>query len=125
MSFLAPLFLIGAAAAAVPIVLHLLRREPEARVKFAAVRMLRPAPIETADRRRLRELLLLALRVAALALLALAFARPFIRPAVPAERRPPTVVALSACRRPVSSSAPGRWRARPWERLRRVPRSAS
>ena len=37
LSFLSPLFLAGAAAAAVPIVLHLLKREPEARVKFAAV----------------------------------------------------------------------------------------
>ena len=36
LSFLAPMFLAGAAAAAVPIVLHLLKREPEERVKFAA-----------------------------------------------------------------------------------------
>jgi len=77
MSFLSPLFLIGAAAAAVPILLHLLKREPEARVKFAAIRLLRNAPVEHMQRRRLRELLLLALRVTALILLALAFARPF------------------------------------------------
>ena len=78
MGFLSPLFLIGAAAAAVPIVLHLLRREPETRVRFAAVHLLRHAPVEHSSRRRLRELLLLALRVAALLLLALAFARPFL-----------------------------------------------
>ena len=47
MSFLSPLFLVGAAAAAVPIVLHLLKREPEARVKFAAVKLLQHAPVET------------------------------------------------------------------------------
>ena len=35
MTFLSPLFLIGAAAAAIPIALHLLKREPEARVQFA------------------------------------------------------------------------------------------
>ena len=75
--FLAPLFLVGAAAAAMPIVLHLLKREPEARVKFAAVRLLRRAPVEHTERRHLRELLLLALRVTALLLLAMAFARPF------------------------------------------------
>ena len=40
LSFLSPLFLAGAAAAAVPIVLHLLKREPEPRVKFAAVKLL-------------------------------------------------------------------------------------
>ena len=39
--FLLPLFLAGAAAAAVPIVLHLLKREPEPRVKFAAVKLLK------------------------------------------------------------------------------------
>jgi hypothetical protein len=77
-AFLSPLFLAGALGAAIPIVLHLLRREPEARVKFAAVKMLRQAPVERTDRRRLRELLLLALRVAALLLLAVAFARPFL-----------------------------------------------
>ena len=41
LSFLSPLFLAGAAAAAVPIVLHLLKREPEPRVKFAAVKLLK------------------------------------------------------------------------------------
>ena len=40
-------YLVGALlAAAVPIVLHLLKREPEARVKFSAVRLLRRAPVE-------------------------------------------------------------------------------
>ena len=76
-SFLSPLFLLGTLAAAVPIVLHLLRREPEPRVRFSAVKLLRHAPVEYTQRRRLRELLLLALRVAALVLLAVAFARPF------------------------------------------------
>ena len=42
MSFLAPLFLLGASAAAIPIVLHLLKREPEARVRFAAVSLTEP-----------------------------------------------------------------------------------
>src|SRR5437868_7008096 len=46
LSFLSPLFLVGAAAAAVPIVLHLLKREPEARVQFAAVKLLKKAPVE-------------------------------------------------------------------------------
>ena len=50
-SFLAPLFLAGAAAAAVPLILHLLKREPEPRVKFAAVRLLKSAPVELTARR--------------------------------------------------------------------------
>jgi len=39
-SFLSPLFLVGATAAAVPVILHLLKRQPEPRVKFAAVKLL-------------------------------------------------------------------------------------
>ena len=62
MSLLSPLFLLGALAAAIPILLHLLKREPEIRVKFAAVQLLKTAPVETSRRQRLRELLLLALR---------------------------------------------------------------
>src|SRR2546426_10110524 len=78
LSFLSPLFLIAALTAAVPVILHLLKREPEPRVKFPAVRLLKRAPVAYTERRRLREWLLLALRVAALVLLAVAFARPFV-----------------------------------------------
>ena len=109
MGLLAPLFLAGALAAAVPIVLHLLKREPEARVRFAAVRLLRRAPVEHADRRHLRELLLLALRVAALLLLALAFARPFFGARAQAGSARVTVVALDTS---LSVSAPGQFDAR-------------
>ena len=56
MAFLAPLFLVGAAAAAIPIVLHLLKREPEAHVRFSAVQLLRAAPVEHAQKRHLREM---------------------------------------------------------------------
>ncbi len=103
-SFLSPLFLIGSLAAAVPIVLHLLRREPEPRVKFAAVRLLRGAPVEYTDRRRIRELLLLALRVSALVLLALAFARPFLVSAAAGQSGAATIVVLDTS---YSMSAPG------------------
>jgi hypothetical protein len=94
LSFLSPLFLIGAAAAAVPIVLHLLKREPEPRVRFAAVKLLKQAPVEYTERRRIRELLLLGLRVAALVLLALAFARPFLASGAAAGSPGVTIVAL-------------------------------
>lgn len=106
MSFLAPLFLIGAAAAAVPILLHLLKREPEARVKFAAIRLLRHAPVEHTQRRRLREFLLLALRVTALLLLALAFARPFLTEGRADQPAGVTMVAIDTS---LSLSAPGQF----------------
>src|SRR5471032_1090819 len=106
LSFLSPLFLAGAAAAAVPLVLHLLKREPEARVKFAAVKLIKQAPVEYTDRRRLRELLLLALRVTALVLLALAFARPFFATGAAVGSAGVTVVALDTS---YSLAAPGRF----------------
>ena len=106
LSFLSPLFLGGAAAAAVPIVLHLLKREPEARVKFSAVNLLKRAPVEHTQRRHLRELLLLALRVTALVLLALAFARPFFASGAAVASSGVTVVALDNS---YSLSAPGRF----------------
>jgi Aerotolerance regulator N-terminal/von Willebrand factor type A domain len=105
MAFLSPLFLLGAVAAVVPIVLHLLKRQPEQRVRFAAVAFLKTAPVEHASGRRLRDWLLLMLRVAALVLLALAFARPFFRSAASAATGT-TVVALDTS---YSMSAPGRF----------------
>ena len=103
-SFLSPLFLIGVLTAVVPIILHLLKREPEPRVRFPAVKLLKQAPVAYTERRRLREWLLLALRVTALVLLALAFARPFLASAGERGSVGVTIVALdTSC----SLSAPG------------------
>ena len=104
-SLLSPLFLVGALAAAVPVVLHLLKRNPEPRVKFAAVALLRHAPVEHTSTRRLRQIALLMLRVAALVLLALAFARPYFPSAAASPAAGVTVVALDTS---FSLSAPGR-----------------
>ena len=105
-SFLSPLFLVGALAAAIPVVLHLLKRNPEPRVKFAAVALLRDAPVEHTSTRRLRQIALLMLRVAALVLLALAFARPFFPAAGATAAAGATIVALDTS---FSLSAPGRF----------------
>jgi Aerotolerance regulator N-terminal/von Willebrand factor type A domain len=101
MAFLYPAFLLGALAIAIPIALHLLRRDVAPEVPFTAVRLLRRSTVERADRRRLRDLLLLAARIAALLLLAGAFARPYLQGAAPA---PVRVVAID---RSYSMSAPG------------------
>ena len=93
MSFLFPAFLAGALAAAIPVVLHLARRAAPPRMPFSDVRFLQRAPLLQARRRRIRERLLLALRIAALLLLALAFARPFVD-ATGLSGRPVTMVAL-------------------------------
>lgn len=94
MGFLYPAFLLGALAISVPIVLHLLRRRTETVVDFSAVRLLHKAPIEQQRRRRLREIILLALRVAALLLLAFAFARPYLTGAEALATAPITLVAV-------------------------------
>jgi Aerotolerance regulator N-terminal/von Willebrand factor type A domain len=106
MSFLYPLFLIGAAAIAIPIALHLFRRRTETIVDFPAVRLLHKAPVEQQRRRRLRELILLVLRVSALILLAVAFARPYFDRSTAAAPAPTTVIALDTS---LSLSAPGQF----------------
>ena len=78
MSFLNPLYLVGAALIALPIVLHLLRRDVAPPVPFTAVRLLRKTAVDRSRRHRLRDLLLLAARVCALLLLAASFARPYL-----------------------------------------------
>ncbi len=83
MSFLAPLYLLGIAAAAAPIVLHLVRRAPRGEVVFSSLMYLKPTPPVSARRSRLEHLLLMLLRIAALCLLAFAFARPYLSRALP------------------------------------------
>ena len=78
MSFLAPLFLMFGAAAAVPLLLHLLRRNVTTRVDFPAARYLQRAEQEHSRSLRLRNLLLMLLRVLLVVALALAAARPFV-----------------------------------------------
>ena len=116
MAFLSPLFLVGALAAALPVVLHLLKRDPEIRLRFSAVKLLRHAPVDHSQRQYLRDLLLLALRVAALWLLALAFARPFLQSEAGAPASGVTLVALDTS---LSLSAPGQF-----ERAKQLAREA-
>ncbi len=106
LSFLSPLFLLGMAAAAIPIAIHLFHRRTEPVIEFSAMRFLRRAPVEHSRRRRLREMLLLALRVAALLLLAFAFARPYFSESAAALATPATLVLVDTS---ASMSAPGQF----------------
>jgi hypothetical protein len=105
MNFLYPIFLVGALVVAIPIVLHLLRRDVAPDRPFTAVRLLKKSPVERSRRRRLRDLLLLAARVAALLLLAAAFARPFA-PGAASAMQPLRIVAVD---RSFSMGSPGRF----------------
>lgn len=79
MSFLSPLWLALGAAAAIPIVLHLLRLRRGIRVEFPAIQFLLRAEREHRREMRLRNLALMLLRVLIVASLALAAARPLGR----------------------------------------------
>lgn len=76
MSFLAPVWLLLAAAAAVPLLLHLLKRRIDLRIDFPAVRYLLRAKQDNRQRLRVQNLILMALRMAAVLLIAAAAARP-------------------------------------------------
>jgi hypothetical protein len=79
MSLLAPLYFAGALAVGLPILFHLIRRQPRGQVEFSSLMFLRPTPPRLTRRSRLDNWLLLLLRGLALILLAAAFARPFLR----------------------------------------------
>ena len=77
MSFLTPLFFLGVAALAAPILVHLVRRTRARRVQFPALIFVRQVPQRTIRRRTLHNLLLLLLRCLAILLIVIAFTRPF------------------------------------------------
>jgi len=85
MSFLAPLFVLGALAIAAPIIFHLIRRTSREKISFSSLMFLQPTPPRVTRKSRLENILLLILRCAVLCLLALAFARPFLRKPVNAQ----------------------------------------
>ena len=75
-AFAHPWFLLGLAGLAVPVVLHLMNREIAVPLRFPSIRFIRVARLPQAGRRRLRDLLLLALRLLLLAAAILALAGP-------------------------------------------------
>ncbi len=82
MGFVTPALLGGAALVALPIVLHLIMRRETKLLKFPALRFVQQRRLMNQHRLRLRQLLLLALRCAIIALLAFALARPTLRGSV-------------------------------------------
>jgi hypothetical protein len=80
MEFLMPVFAAaGALAAGIPFVLHMLRRAPSQTMPFSLVRFLKPTQPRFTRRSKIEHWPLLLLRMLAIALLGLAFARPFFR----------------------------------------------
>jgi hypothetical protein len=79
MSFLAPLFLLGGLAIALPVVFHLVRRSSREKLVFSSLMFLKPTPPRMTRRNRLENIFLLLLRCLAICILALGFARPFLQ----------------------------------------------
>jgi hypothetical protein len=79
MAFLTPFFLLGLAAIAIPVLIHLIQREKKRVIEFPSLMFVRRIPYQSVRRRRIRHWALLLLRAAAIALIVAAFARPFFR----------------------------------------------
>ena len=76
--FLTPLFLAGLAAVAIPVLVHLVRREERASFAFPSLMFLERIPVREHRRRSIRHWWLLWLRCLIVAMLCLAFAKPFV-----------------------------------------------
>src|SRR5690625_2213691 len=82
MSFLNPIFLIAVVTAAIPLFIYLLNiRKPE-RVRFSSLSFFDLLKTTAIRRIRIKRWLLLALRMTAMILLAVALARPFLPPGI-------------------------------------------
>ena len=77
MSFLSPLFFLGLATLAIPVVVHLIQRERKRVVEFPSLMFVQRIPYQSVRRRRIRHWFLLLMRAVAMALIIAAFARPF------------------------------------------------
>ena len=82
MVFLTPLFLFGILAAAIPIAIHLIRREKPPKVMFSTIRFLKKTSKKLVLFQHLQQILLLLLRSLVIVLVVLAFARPLINQSV-------------------------------------------
>jgi hypothetical protein len=78
MSFLAPLFFAALAGLVIPVLLHLTQREKKQIIRFPSLMFVRRIPYQSVRRRKIQNWLLLMVRMAALALIILAFARPLL-----------------------------------------------
>jgi hypothetical protein len=73
----------GAALAAIPVILHLFMRQTPKHIVFPALRLIRERQKKSKKRMRIKNWLLLAARMALLALMALALARPRLHSDMP------------------------------------------
>jgi hypothetical protein len=78
LSFVSPWFLLGLLSLAIPIYLHLYHRKTPIRKEFPSLRLIKLSVEFVARRRKIRNLILLALRILTIILIIMALSRPFI-----------------------------------------------
>ena len=78
MSFANPLFLVALSALAIPVIIHLFNFRKFKKIYFTNVRFIAEIEQQTKKRSQLKHLLILLMRLLAIACLVLAFAKPYI-----------------------------------------------
>ena len=91
-----PLFFVGLAAIAVPVLVHLIQRERKRVIEFPSLMFVQKIPYQSVRRRRIRHWFLLLMRAAAIALIVAAFARPFFPQRRGGRWPPPAATARSS-----------------------------
>src|ERR1035438_2040680 len=95
MGFLTPWFLAGAAAVGLPVWLHLLRKHKTTPLPFSSLMFFERRTQSSIKHRRLRYLILFALRTLLILLLVLAFAHPYINQSILPQQRTNEVTVLA------------------------------
>ncbi|MBI3467283.1 MAG: VWA domain-containing protein [Planctomycetes bacterium] len=80
LTFLSPLFLIGLASAAIPLIIHLTRSRRTKKMQFSTTRFFTDQFLRSYRMSQVKELLLLLVRMALCALFAVALAKPLLQP---------------------------------------------
>lgn len=106
-------FLAALAGLGIPVALHLLMKRRQVRMRFSTVRFFQQQEPQAKARRKLRNLLLLLLRLLAFAMVVLAFTRPFLNRNQPSpgqrQRREVVLVVDRSLSLQARDSAGSRW----------------
>ncbi|MBI1176532.1 VWA domain-containing protein [bacterium] len=103
------LLLGGLLAVAIPVIIHLLLKRRPQRLRFSTLRFFKDQDESAKKRRRLRNLLLLSLRMLLVALLVLAFARPYLMGSANASGKAPRRYVVGVVDRSASMRAADHW----------------
>lgn len=79
LSYINPWLLAGLMGLAIPIIIHLLFKRRKRLIRFSTLRFIKTATRENARRMRIKQWILLLMRICMIALIVFAFARPFLK----------------------------------------------